>query len=101
MGLTTSSQKKEQTHFGCVSAVATLASPESRQKMKTNAKVLVVGSGCAGLAAAWHLNRAGVNVTIYESLGELGGHANTINGKKDRCLFLTFSARITSHFVLL
>jgi predicted NAD/FAD-binding protein len=44
-------------------------------------KVLVVGAGCAGLGAAWHLNRAGVDVTLYESDDRVGGHANTISGK--------------------
>jgi hypothetical protein len=48
---------------------------------KRNKKVLVIGSGCAGLGAAWHLNRAGVDVTVYEALEKLGGHANTVNGK--------------------
>lgn len=48
---------------------------------KSNKKVLVVGSGCAGLGAAWHLNRAGVDVTVFEKDSRLGGHANTIIGK--------------------
>ncbi|KAJ1431998.1 Mycolic acid cyclopropane synthetase-domain-containing protein [Ochromonadaceae sp. CCMP2298] len=42
-------------------------------------KVLVVGAGCAGLGTAWHLNRAGVDVTLYESDDRVGGHANTIS----------------------
>lgn len=46
---------------------------------KTNKKVVVVGSGCAGLGAAWHLNRAGVDVTLLEASSKLGGHANTIS----------------------
>ena len=45
-----------------------------------NKKVLVLGAGCAGLAAAWHLNRIGIDVTVYECAGSIGGHANTING---------------------
>ena len=40
--------------------------------------VLVVGSGCAGLAAAWHLHRSNVDVTLFESDSRAGGHANTI-----------------------
>ena len=60
----------------------------------------VIGSGCAGLGAAWHLNRSGVNVTrkcisshinyvsiivhfiydaVFESDARPGGHANTVN----------------------
>lgn len=48
---------------------------------KGNKKVLIIGSGCAGLGSAWHLNRSGVDVTVYEASGKLGGHANTITGK--------------------
>eukprot|EP01035_Chromulina_nebulosa_P018365 gene18365-24061_t len=44
-----------------------------------NKRVLVLGAGCAGLGAAWHLNRSGINVTLYDSGDQLGGHANTIN----------------------
>ncbi len=58
----------------------------------TNKRVLIVGSGCAGLGAAWHLNRCGVDVTIYEAADKLGGHANTINGMTDT-LFHSVSVR--------
>jgi predicted NAD/FAD-binding protein len=49
-------------------------------------KVLVVGGGCAGLAAAWHLNRSGCDVEMYEVLDRVGGHANTINGTPEMSL---------------
>ncbi len=52
-----------------------VASPD-----KQSLRVIVIGSGCAGLAAAWHLYRAGMNVKLIESEGKLGGHANTIQG---------------------
>lgn len=52
-------------------------------KIKEDKKVLVIGSGCAGLGAAWHLLKSGVNVTVFEASEKLGGHANTIIGKKD------------------
>ena len=42
--------------------------------------VLVIGSGCAGLGAAWHLNRSGWDVKLVESESKFGGHANTIEG---------------------
>lgn len=45
-------------------------------------RVLVIGGGCAGLGCAWHLNRSGVDVTLYESHSKVGGHANTIHGKR-------------------
>jgi predicted NAD/FAD-binding protein len=58
-----------------------------RRSTKKGKRVLVVGAGCAGLGAAWHLNRAGVDVTLFEELGKLGGHANTINGKFSQTTF--------------
>lgn len=47
-------------------------------------KVAVVGSGCAGIAALWALNRSHHDVYMYESASRLGGHTNTVkwaNGK--------------------
>jgi formate dehydrogenase (NADP+) beta subunit len=40
---------------------------------KTGKKILVVGSGPAGLSAACHLRRMGHDVTIYEALPKPGG----------------------------
>jgi cyclopropane-fatty-acyl-phospholipid synthase len=37
----------------------------------------VVGSGCAGLAAADALASRGVRVTLFEAADRLGGHADT------------------------
>lgn len=39
--------------------------------------VAVVGSGCAGLAAAHALSQAGATVTVYEAASHVGGHAHT------------------------
>jgi uncharacterized protein len=41
-------------------------------------RVGVVGSGAAGLAAAWLLGRAGVEVTLYEAEARPGGHCRTL-----------------------
>lgn len=74
---------KNSIRLGYVPAVGSLlASAESKKNKISNVhnKVLVIGSGCAGLGVAWHLNRVGVDVTVYESLEKLGGHANTISG---------------------
>lgn len=39
--------------------------------------IAVVGTGIAGMAAAWLLNRAH-RVTVYEKARRLGGHSNTV-----------------------
>ena len=47
-------------------------------------KVAIVGSGCAGIAALWALNRSPHDVYIFEADDRLGGHTNTVdfvNGK--------------------
>lgn len=43
----------------------------------TNKRFAVIGSGAAGLAAAWRLHQAG-HVTLYERNRRLGGHAWTV-----------------------
>lgn len=40
-------------------------------------RIAVIGSGIAGLSAAWLL-RSGHDVTVYEQESRLGGHANTV-----------------------
>ncbi|MBL8659947.1 MAG: FAD-dependent oxidoreductase [Rhodospirillales bacterium] len=40
--------------------------------------VAVIGSGVAGLAAAWLLSKT-QRVTVYEQEGRIGGHSNTVN----------------------
>ena len=40
---------------------------------RTGKKVAVVGSGPAGLSAAWRLNQLGHSVTVYERADRLGG----------------------------
>lgn len=37
----------------------------------------IVGSGCAGIAALWALNRTPHDVYVYEAADRLGGHTNT------------------------
>ena len=41
-------------------------------------KIAIVGSGIAGLGAAWALNRQH-EITLFEAEGYLGGHANTVD----------------------
>jgi predicted NAD/FAD-binding protein len=40
--------------------------------------VAVVGSGCAGIAALWALNRSPHDVYLYEASDRLGGHTQTV-----------------------
>ncbi len=45
-----------------------------------NLNIAVIGSGIAGLSAAWLLSRRH-RVTLYEADGHLGGHANTVDAE--------------------
>ena len=48
--------------------------------MTSTQNIAVVGSGIAGLSAAWHLAQdSRVCVTLYESDVRLGGHAHTVD----------------------
>jgi len=53
--------------------------------MQGRKRVAVVGSGCAGLAAVWALQKTNHEVHLYEAGDRLGGHTNTCkfthNGK--------------------
>ncbi len=46
-------------------------------------KIAIVGSGVAGLGAAWALNQHH-EITLFESEGYLGGHANTVEVADER-----------------
>ncbi len=47
--------------------------PKSFFAKKTNKKIAIIGSGPAGLSAAYQLARKGHAVTIYEALAKAGG----------------------------
>ena len=47
--------------------------PKAAAPDKGAKKVAVIGSGPAGLTAAWELTKAGYNVTVFENLPEPGG----------------------------
>ena len=41
-------------------------------------KVAIIGSGSAGIAALWALNRSPHDAYLYEAADRLGGHTNTV-----------------------
>ncbi|MBL1223823.1 glutamate synthase subunit beta [Enterococcus sp. BWR-S5] len=47
--------------------------PTGLPKEKTGFKIAVIGSGPAGLSAAWRLNQLGHEVTVYERSDRFGG----------------------------
>ena len=46
-------------------------------RAQSNARVVIVGGGLAGLAAAWELSQAGVRATIFEAAPRVGGRCWT------------------------
>ncbi len=45
--------------------------------MLKNKKVIIVGAGIAGAAAAWHLQRLGIEVCVLEGRNRVGGRIHT------------------------
>jgi len=58
-----------------------MTSSSSRQSRK---KVAIVGSGSAGIAALWALNRTHHDVYLYEAADRIGGHTNTVGWRYGR-----------------
>ena len=48
-----------------------------------NKLIAVIGGGISGLSAAWHISK-NMNVVLFEESNRLGGHANTIEIKKNQ-----------------
>jgi len=71
--------------------------------IKKKEKVIIIGSGCAGLAAAYHLNKVGMNVQLFESESKLGGHANTllVDGIEVDTGFMVYNSLNYPHLVSL
>ncbi|KAF2718464.1 FAD/NAD(P)-binding domain-containing protein [Polychaeton citri CBS 116435] len=44
---------------------------------RSSKRIAIIGSGCAGLGAAWALKDTEYDVHIFEKNGRLGGHTNT------------------------
>lgn len=66
--------KSEPVSIGALERfVGDSSAPVSVPIKDINKKVAIVGSGCAGMAAAADLRNAGFDVTIFEALHEFGG----------------------------
>ena len=67
-------------------------------------KVAIVGSGIAGMSAAYHLDKSGHACTLYEKANYFGGHTDThrldINGEKINIDsgFIVFAKEFYPHF---
>lgn len=59
-------------------------------------KVAVVGSGCAGIAALWALNRTYHDVYLFEAADRLGGHTNTVQWEAGK-----YSTAVDTGFIVL
>ncbi|KAK5112035.1 hypothetical protein LTR62_004569 [Meristemomyces frigidus] len=51
--------------------------PAATNRQQQRPKIAIVGSGCAGLGAAWALKDSDYEVHIFEKSPRLGGHTNT------------------------
>jgi predicted NAD/FAD-binding protein len=55
-----------------------MVTPSDSPPAKRRPTIAVVGSGIAGLSAAWHLKEA-AQVTVFDSETRAGGHAHTVD----------------------
>ncbi|KAK5689285.1 hypothetical protein LTR17_026362 [Elasticomyces elasticus] len=51
--------------------------PATTEPPRQRPKIAIVGSGCAGLGAAWALKDSEYDVHVFERSSRLGGHTNT------------------------
>ena len=68
-------------------------------KVNPSQNIAIVGSGIAGLSAAWLLSKKH-QVTIYEKAEKLGGHSNTININYGRNKFEEVPISVDTGFIV-
>ncbi len=56
--------------------------PYEARPPQTRKKIAIIGSGIAGMSAAWLLNRDN-DITVFEADDHIGGHSNTVDAGKD------------------
>lgn len=59
-------------------------------------RVAIIGSGCAGLGAAWALQNTEHEVHVFEKSNRLGGHTNTQTWKHG-----DFSTPVDTGFIVM
>src|SRR6478672_7147059 len=63
------------------------ARPADGAGRKGPVRVMIVGGGCAGLAAAWQLSKLpGYEIHVYERSWRLGGKGSSVRDDKGRIL---------------
>ncbi|HWA36972.1 MAG TPA: FAD-dependent oxidoreductase [Burkholderiales bacterium] len=63
-------------------------------------RIAVIGAGIAGNVAAWHLHRAGHEVTVFEAGSHVGGHTHThaVDGLAIDTGFIVYNERTYPNF---
>jgi monoamine oxidase len=70
--------RREFLSAGAAAALALTAAGRSLTRLTEPGRVLVVGAGLAGLAAAYELDRRGFDVTVLEARDRVGGRVLTV-----------------------
>lgn len=73
------SERRRFLKQAAIGSAAVLSAPWLRaaKPVSSNAKVVIVGAGLAGLTCAYRLKQAGVDATIYEANSRVGGRCWT------------------------
>ena len=66
------------------SSPTTPASRLASYSWPSRQKVAIIGSGSAGIAALWALNRTHHDVYLYEAADRLGGRTHTVEWRRGR-----------------